>query len=58
MSIMMVTACAEPVDRGIAFEAGADDYVVKPFAVSDVVERVRALGQLRRDRRGARPLAL
>jgi two-component system phosphate regulon response regulator PhoB len=57
VSIMMVTARAEMVDCSVAFEVGADDYIVKPFDVLDLVERVRALGRLRRDRGAARRAA-
>jgi DNA-binding response OmpR family regulator len=31
------------IDRVLALEAGGDDYVVKPFALRELVARVRAL---------------
>ena len=53
----MVTARGTETDRIVGLELGADDYVVKPFSVGEVVARVRAV--LRRSARrrdaGARP---
>jgi two-component system phosphate regulon response regulator PhoB len=46
--IIMVTARAEEIDRIIGFELGADDYVVKPFSVRELMLRVDAV--LRRGR--------
>lgn len=48
--IMMLTAKAEETDQLIGFSVGADDYVVKPFSVRVVMERVKSL--LRRQQRG------
>jgi DNA-binding response OmpR family regulator len=39
----MLTAKGHERDRRKAQELGVDDYVTKPFANRDVVERVRAL---------------
>ncbi|WP_218151284.1 response regulator [Roseateles sp. YR242] len=47
--IIMVTARVEEVDRLIGLEAGADDYVCKPFSPRELVARVKAI--LRRQRR-------
>src|SRR5690625_4044653 len=41
--ILMLTAKGEESDRITGFEAGADDYVVKPFSPREVVLRVKAL---------------
>jgi two-component system OmpR family response regulator len=41
--IIMVTAKAEDVDRIVGLEVGADDYVVKPFNIREVLARVRAV---------------
>jgi two-component system phosphate regulon response regulator PhoB len=41
--VMMVTAKGEEVDRVVGFELGADDYVVKPFSVREIVLRARAV---------------
>ncbi|MCK6526548.1 response regulator transcription factor [Myxococcota bacterium] len=46
--IIMVTARVGEVDRVVGFEAGADDYVTKPFSPRELVLRVRAV--LRRSR--------
>jgi DNA-binding response OmpR family regulator len=43
MPIVIVTARSEEVDRVVAFELGADDYVTKPFSPREVVARVRAI---------------
>jgi len=42
MPILMVTARDEEVDRVLGLELGADDYVVKPFSLRELVSRVRA----------------
>jgi DNA-binding response OmpR family regulator len=44
--IIMVTARDEEVDKVLGLELGADDYLVKPFSLRELVARVRA--QLRR----------
>jgi two-component system, OmpR family, response regulator len=41
--IIMVTARTEDVDRIVGLELGADDYIVKPFNVREVLARVRAV---------------
>ncbi|WP_044241914.1 response regulator [Chondromyces apiculatus] len=41
--IVMVTAKGEEVDRVVGFELGADDYVVKPFSVRELILRARAV---------------
>ncbi len=43
MPLVIVTARSEEVDRVVAFELGADDYVTKPFSPREVVARVRAI---------------
>jgi two-component system response regulator BaeR len=48
LPVIMVTARVEEVDRLIGLEAGADDYLCKPFSVRELVARVKAL--LRRPR--------
>jgi two-component system, OmpR family, KDP operon response regulator KdpE len=40
--VLMLTVRDGEQDRAKAFEAGADDYVTKPFHLSDLVARVRA----------------
>src|SRR4029078_6755474 len=44
--IIMLSAKGEELDRVLGLEIGADDYVTKPFAMRELVARVRA--QLRR----------
>jgi two-component system phosphate regulon response regulator PhoB len=41
--VVMVTAKGEEIDRIVGFELGADDYVVKPFSVRELILRVRAI---------------
>lgn len=41
--VIMLTARTEEIDRLKGFDIGADDYVVKPFSVKEVVKRVNAL---------------
>lgn len=43
MPIMMLTTKTEEADQLSAFSAGADDYVIKPFSVRVLVERVKSL---------------
>jgi DNA-binding response OmpR family regulator len=47
--VLMLTARTDVQDRVTGLDAGADDYMVKPFAVAELLARVRALA-----RRGAR----
>ena len=51
--ILMLTARGEELDRVVGFELGADDYVVKPFSVRELVLRVQAI--LRRGSPGTKP---
>ena len=46
--IIMLTVRSSEIDRVIGLEVGADDYVVKPFSILELVSRVRA--QVRRRR--------
>lgn len=41
--VLMLTARGEEVDRIEGFTLGADDYVVKPFSVKELVLRIRAI---------------
>ncbi|MHA6345126.1 phosphate regulon transcriptional regulator PhoB [Roseivivax sp. CAU 1761] len=54
--VIMLSARAEEVDRVRGLETGADDYVVKPYSVVELMARVRA--QLRRTRPAAAGLQL
>jgi two-component system, OmpR family, response regulator MprA len=53
--ILFLTARDAVSDRVAGFEAGGDDYLVKPFAVAELLVRVRAL--LRRSREIGQELA-
>jgi len=41
--VIMITARVEEADRVRGLETGADDYVIKPFSVKEVLARVRAV---------------
>jgi len=41
--ILMLTAKATELDRVLGLEMGADDYLVKPFSVAELVARIKAL---------------
>lgn len=49
--VLMLTARSQEFDELTAFEAGADDYVTKPFSPSVLVKRIEAL--IRRNERAA-----
>jgi DNA-binding response OmpR family regulator len=51
--IIMLTAKAAEGDKLMGLEAGADDYIVKPFSIKEVIARVRAV--LRRSETEERP---
>jgi two-component system response regulator MprA len=48
--VLMLTARDAVEDRVSGLDAGADDYVVKPFAIDEVVARLHALTRRGRDR--------
>jgi len=41
--VMMLTAKSEEIDKILGLEIGADDYVVKPFSIRELIARVKAL---------------
>jgi two-component system phosphate regulon response regulator PhoB len=41
--VIMCTAKGEEIDRVVGFEVGADDYIVKPYSVRELILRIRAL---------------
>jgi DNA-binding response OmpR family regulator len=57
--IVMLTARDEEVDKVLGLELGADDYVVKPYSLRELISRVRAMlrrayGELAAETGGAR----
>lgn len=47
LPILMLTARGEPADRVAGLDAGADDYLIKPFDTEELLARVRALLRIR-----------
>src|SRR3954447_19568478 len=47
LPVLLLTALGRIEDRVSGLEAGADDYLVKPFAFSELAARVNALGRRR-----------
>jgi DNA-binding response OmpR family regulator len=43
VAIIVVTARGEEPERVLALDAGADDYLVKPFGLSELLARIRAV---------------
>jgi DNA-binding response OmpR family regulator len=42
-AVLMLTARAQEIDRVVGLDAGADDYLVKPFGLAELLARLRAL---------------
>ena len=47
--VVLVSARGEPADRVIGLQIGADDYIAKPFAPSELVARIHAILRRTRD---------
>ncbi len=59
LPVLMLTAKGQVEDRVTGLDAGADDYLVKPFSTRELLARVRALlRRSHRDRPAAAPLRL
>lgn len=54
--ILFLTARDNEIDRVVAFELGADDYVAKPFSVRELTLRVRALLRRAKTTKGSTPV--
>jgi DNA-binding response OmpR family regulator len=54
--VLVLTARAEIEDRVRGLDAGADDYLAKPFALAELLARVRALARRPRQLQGEREL--
>ncbi len=55
VAVVLLTARGEEIDRVVGFEIGADDYVVKPFSVRELMLRIGAI--LRRASADAEPVS-
>ena len=55
--VLMLTAQDTELDKVVGFEAGADDYVTKPFSVAELVGRVKAVLRRHGSTAGARVAA-
>lgn len=53
--VLMLTAKGEEVDRIVGFELGAEDYVVKPFSVRELLLRIDAILRRNRPERATQP---
>ena len=53
LSIIMVTARVDEIDRLLGLELGADDYICKPFSPREVVARVKAVRRRAKRTEGA-----
>src|SRR4051794_3803571 len=56
--IIVVTARGEEADRVVGLELGADDYVVKPFGLRELIARIRAVMRRVQDRPAGGPLRI
>lgn len=52
--VLMLTARGDPIDKVQGLDAGADDYLAKPFDESELLARVRALLRRHHSSRGSR----
>ena len=55
--IIFISAKSEEIDKVVGYELGADDFIVKPFGVREVVARIRAVTRRCHVARGANPTA-
>jgi two-component system, OmpR family, alkaline phosphatase synthesis response regulator PhoP len=57
LPIIFISAKSEEIDKVVGFELGADDFIVKPFGVREVVARIRAVTRRCNVASGADPTA-
>ncbi len=55
VAVIAVTARAEERDRIVGLRSGADDYVVKPFGIGELLARIEAVSRRTRPARAATP---
>ena len=53
LPIMMITAKGSEYDKALGLDTGADDYLVKPFGMMELIARVKALLRRTRSENGA-----
>jgi len=53
LPVILVSACNKEDDKVVGLRLGADDYIVKPFSLTELVARINAV--LRRETRLSRP---
>jgi two-component system phosphate regulon response regulator PhoB len=41
--VLMLTARGDEIDRVVGFEVGADDYIIKPFSMRELILRIKAM---------------
>jgi two-component system phosphate regulon response regulator PhoB len=56
--IIMLTARGDEVDRVAGLDAGADDYIAKPFSTKELLARMRAVMRRRAPEQEAGPIAM
>ena len=52
--VIVISGRGDETDRIVALELGADDYLVKPFSLRELLARMSAVSRRMRDRRGPR----
>ena len=58
LPIIFLTARAEEPDKIAGLEAGADDYITKPFSTKELVARIRAVLRRRKPQHGDAPVEI
>jgi two-component system phosphate regulon response regulator PhoB len=58
LPLIFLTARAEEPDKVAGLEAGADDYITKPFSTKELVARIRAVLRRRKPQHGDTPIEI
>jgi two-component system phosphate regulon response regulator PhoB len=58
LPLIFLTARAEEPDKVAGLEAGADDYITKPFSTKELVARIRAVLRRRKPQHGDQPVEI